>query len=70
MTILRDVNTERSDFIFYADRLSTLVVEKALSLLPYRAHTVTTPLGIPYQGFQTSQDVSLAERTKSHARTP
>ena len=50
MTILRDQETERGDFIFYADRLSTLIVEKALTLLPYEAQTVTTPLGIEFEG--------------------
>ncbi|CAD6574002.1 MAG: Uridine kinase [Tremellales sp. Tagirdzhanova-0007] len=52
MTILRDQNTERGDFIFYADRLSTLVVEKALELIPYRDKTVKAPTGASFQGFE------------------
>jgi uracil phosphoribosyltransferase len=32
MTILRDKNTSRSDFIFYADRITRLVVEEGGSL--------------------------------------
>ena len=50
MTILRDRETERGDFIFYADRLSTLIVEKALTLLPYEPHHVQTPVGTSYDG--------------------
>jgi uracil phosphoribosyltransferase len=57
MTILRDQETTRGDFIFFADRLSTLIVEKALTLLPYDKHTVTTPLGIPYDGVARSEQV-------------
>lgn len=58
MTILRDQETERGDFIFYADRLSTLIVEKALTLLPYEKHTVTTPLGVEFEGVGRSTKVS------------
>ncbi|KAK8854574.1 uridine kinase [Kwoniella newhampshirensis] len=50
MTILRDRTTSRGDFIFYADRLSTIVVEKALTLIPCQPKTVKTPLGVDYKG--------------------
>ncbi|KAJ9121749.1 hypothetical protein QFC22_002370 [Naganishia vaughanmartiniae] len=50
LTILRDKNTDRSSFIFYADRLSSLVVERSLQLLPYREKTVTTPIGLTAAG--------------------
>lgn len=50
MTILRDETTERGDFIFYADRLSTLIVEKALTLVPCRDVKVTTPVGASFTG--------------------
>ena len=59
MTILRDQETERGDFIFYADRLSTLIVEKALSLLPYDPHTVQTPVGSKYDGVIRTKEVSF-----------
>eukprot|EP01128_Nolandella_sp_AFSM9_P004704 TRINITY_DN2152_c0_g1_i2.p1 TRINITY_DN2152_c0_g1~~TRINITY_DN2152_c0_g1_i2.p1 ORF type:complete len:504 (-),score=73.81 TRINITY_DN2152_c0_g1_i2:553-2064(-) len=49
-TILRDKNTNRDDFIFYADRVSRLVVESALNLLPADAVTVTTPTEAKYTG--------------------
>jgi uridine kinase len=58
MTILRDRNTERGDFIFYADRLSTLIVEKALSFIPYQSKEITTPLSLPYQGVEARDKVS------------
>ncbi|WWD02096.1 uridine kinase [Kwoniella europaea PYCC6329] len=50
MTILRDRTTDRGEFIFHADRLSTIVVEKALTLIPCEPKTIRTPLGIDYQG--------------------
>nr|XP_018261748.1 uridine kinase [Kwoniella dejecticola CBS 10117]OBR83906.1 uridine kinase [Kwoniella dejecticola CBS 10117] len=50
MTILRDKTTDRGEFIFHADRLSTIVVERALSLIPCQPKTVKTPLGIDYEG--------------------
>ncbi|ORY29672.1 uridine kinase family-domain-containing protein [Naematelia encephala] len=50
LTILRDRETQRGDFIFYADRLSTLIVEKALSLIPYQPKNIRTPVGSNYAG--------------------
>ncbi|EED79844.1 predicted protein [Postia placenta Mad-698-R] len=49
-TILRDNSTRRGDFIFFVDRLSTLLVEKAMELLPYRQKTVVTPCEVAYHG--------------------
>ncbi|EIW68410.1 hypothetical protein TREMEDRAFT_32135 [Tremella mesenterica DSM 1558] len=56
MTILRDEETERGDFIFYTDRLATLVVEKALTLTPFQPTTITTPLGVEYHGMAPTTD--------------
>ncbi|ORX38266.1 uridine kinase family-domain-containing protein [Kockovaella imperatae] len=56
MTILRDCETERGDFIFYADRLSTMIVEKALSLLPHEPHRVQTPVGMSTEGTISMQE--------------
>jgi uracil phosphoribosyltransferase len=50
MTIIRDVRTRRNDFIFYSDRLTRLLVEKSLELLPVYPKTVDTPLGLPFEG--------------------
>jgi Uracil phosphoribosyltransferase len=44
-TILRDANTAKSDFVFYADRLNRLIVEAGLGLLPFAEKTVMTPTG-------------------------
>jgi uridine kinase len=41
-TILRDHSTLREEFRFFADRLSTLVIETALSLLPSRPKPIIT----------------------------
>lgn len=58
MTILRDQKTSRGDFIFYADRLSTLIVEKALELIPHRPKTVRTPVGLDYTGVTQTDEVN------------
>ncbi|KAF8905107.1 armadillo/beta-catenin/plakoglobin [Gymnopilus junonius] len=49
-TILRDRTTSRQDFIFFADRLSTLLVECALQHLPYAPKMVVTPIDIESHG--------------------
>lgn len=50
MTIIRDSNTGRGDFIFYADRIIRLLVEEALNHLPFKSCTVETPTGATYDG--------------------
>ena len=57
MTILRDQRTTRGDFIFYADRLSTLIVEKALELIPHCPKKVQTPLKVNFEGVTQTNDV-------------
>lgn len=49
-TIIRDRETERGDFVFYADRLIRLVVEEGLNQLPYESCSVKTPTGAMYEG--------------------
>ena len=44
-TIIRSASCNRSDFVFYSDRLIRLVVEHALGHLPFRNEIVTTPNG-------------------------
>jgi len=51
-TIIRDVNVTREDFIFYSDRLIRLLIEEALSLLPFKEKTVETPSGVPFSGIE------------------
>uniref|UniRef100_U5EHG6 Uracil phosphoribosyltransferase homolog n=1 Tax=Corethrella appendiculata TaxID=1370023 RepID=U5EHG6_9DIPT len=51
-TIIRDRNTTRSDFKFYADRLIRLVIEESLNQLPYSECSVLTPTGAIYDGLK------------------
>ena len=51
-TIIRNKETSRSDFVFYADRLIRLVVEEGLNQLPYGETTITTPTGERYNGLR------------------
>mmetsp|Transcript_27370 Transcript_27370/g.48754 ORF Transcript_27370/g.48754 Transcript_27370/m.48754 type:complete len:475 (-) Transcript_27370:516-1940(-) len=54
-TIIRDQNTHKHDFVFYADRLIRLVVEAGLGLLPFAEKTVYTPTGSAYVGVDFSR---------------
>ncbi|KAG0001493.1 hypothetical protein BGZ80_007410 [Entomortierella chlamydospora] len=56
-TIIRDRSTTRHDFIFYADRLATLVIERALNELPYETHTITTPTAKTVHGLRLNAHV-------------
>ncbi|KAI0303809.1 armadillo/beta-catenin/plakoglobin [Multifurca ochricompacta] len=49
-TVLRDRTSTRQDFIFFTDRLATLLVEKAMEMLPYREVNIETPVGVQTQG--------------------
>ena len=49
-TIIRDRTVERSEFVFYADRLIRIVVESSLSFLPFTEKVVETPSGEQYVG--------------------
>lgn len=55
-TILRDKTTSIFDFIFHANRLSTLVIEHALTLLPTRSKPIITGTQIPYEGQELAVD--------------
>ncbi len=50
MTIIRNKDTRRNDFIFYSDRLTRILIENALELLPVQKKTVDTPLNVSYDG--------------------
>ncbi|XP_015574932.1 uridine kinase-like protein 3 isoform X1 [Ricinus communis] len=49
-TLIRDAQTTKHDFVFYADRLIRLVVEHGLGHLPFTEKQVTTPTGSVYTG--------------------
>ncbi|KAI8980099.1 armadillo/beta-catenin/plakoglobin [Trametes punicea] len=53
-TILRDRTTSREDFIFFTDRLSTYLSEKAVEFLPFKPKTVATPVNATYNGKELS----------------
>ncbi|KAL9937090.1 hypothetical protein V8E36_004325 [Tilletia maclaganii] len=50
LTIIRDRETPREQFIFYSDRIIRLLVEEGLNHLPTNSKTVQTPTGLPYTG--------------------
>ncbi|GAB7360085.1 hypothetical protein MBLNU230_g7849t1 [Neophaeotheca triangularis] len=50
LTMIRDKNTNRADFIFYSNRIIRLLVEEGLNHLPVLPHTITTPVGRTYAG--------------------
>ncbi|CAF1259929.1 unnamed protein product [Adineta steineri] len=49
-TIIRNKQTVRDEFIFYSKRLMRVLIEYALSLLPFEDVTVETPQGLIYKG--------------------
>ncbi|XP_077109092.1 uridine-cytidine kinase-like 1 isoform X6 [Ranitomeya variabilis] len=49
-TIIRNKETSRDEFIFYSRRLMRLLIEHALSFLPFRSCIVQTPQGHDYHG--------------------
>ncbi|CAN1134009.1 Uridine kinase-like protein 4 [Linum perenne] len=49
-TLIRDSQTTKHDFVFYADRLIRLVVEHGLGHLPFTEKQVLTPTGSVYTG--------------------
>lgn len=57
-TILRSPTTSQVDFIFYFDRLTALLIEKALDCHNYLSDEITTPQGYKYSGLQSAGKVS------------
>ncbi|XP_054289104.1 uridine-cytidine kinase-like 1 isoform X3 [Macrosteles quadrilineatus] len=55
-TFIRNKETPRDEFIFYSKRLIRLVIEYALSLLPFKEMMVETPQGVLYQGKRCASD--------------
>ncbi|KAF1971750.1 uracil phosphoribosyltransferase [Bimuria novae-zelandiae CBS 107.79] len=50
LTMIRDKNTGRADFIFYSNRIIRLLVEEGLNHLPVVSHEISTPVGRHYAG--------------------
>ncbi|XP_018911744.1 uridine-cytidine kinase-like 1 isoform X1 [Bemisia tabaci] len=55
-TFIRNKDTPRDEFIFYSKRLIRLVIEYALSLLPFEERTIETPQGQIYEGKRCASD--------------
>ncbi len=51
-TIIRDKNCTRKDFIFYSDRLISLVIEEGLNLAPVEPKSVITDTESVYTGVE------------------
>ncbi|XP_074643870.1 uridine-cytidine kinase-like 1 [Tubulanus polymorphus] len=49
-TFIRNNDTPRDEFIFYSKRLMRLLIEYALSMLPFKEVSVQTPQGGDYKG--------------------
>ncbi|CBZ30245.1 putative uracil phosphoribosyltransferase [Leishmania mexicana MHOM/GT/2001/U1103] len=49
-TVIRNVETQRTDFIFYSERIIRLILEAALCLIPVKPFNVITPVGAVYRG--------------------
>ena len=57
-SILRNPATEQVDFVFYLDRLSALLVEKALDNHRFLPTQITTPQNTKYHGLRSAGKVS------------
>ncbi|KAJ5598141.1 hypothetical protein N7537_008225 [Penicillium hordei] len=57
-TILQNPKTEQEDFIFYFDRLVSILIEKALDMTSYVSANVETPQGNTYLGLHPKGTVS------------
>lgn len=55
-TFIRNANTSRDEFIFYSNRLIRLVIEYAMSLMPFKDVAIDTPQGITYSGKRMSSN--------------
>ncbi|KAI9781635.1 MAG: Uridine kinase [Geoglossum umbratile] len=57
-TIIQNEDTSREDFVFYFDRLATLLVERAMENFRFIPKTVLTPQRCQYRGLQPAGEVS------------
>lgn len=56
-TILQDIDTCPEDFIFYFDRLASLIIELALNNVQFKEATIETPTGHKYSGLAPKGEV-------------
>ncbi|KAJ5138993.1 uncharacterized protein N7515_003841 [Penicillium bovifimosum] len=57
-TILQNPETEQEDFVFYFDRLASILIEKSLDMTSYVSANVETPQGEQYLGLHLQGTVS------------
>lgn len=57
-TVIQNPSTQEVDFIFYFDRLSSLLVERAMENVHFLPQQVTTPQGNEYNGLRMAGEVS------------
>jgi uridine kinase len=57
-TILHDGGTSSEDFIFYFDRLASLLIEEAMNNLNYTSIDIITPTGHNHKGLQATGEMS------------
>ncbi|KAK3485810.1 uridine kinase family-domain-containing protein [Neurospora hispaniola] len=57
-TLIHDIDTSKEDFIFYFNRFTTLLIEKAMDNIPFASTTITTPLNREYAGLRPRGQVS------------
>ncbi|KAH7349704.1 uridine kinase [Plectosphaerella cucumerina] len=57
-TILQDIDTSSEDFIFYFDRLASLLIEQALNNVRFSGKTIETPAGYKYNGLAPDGEVT------------
>uniref|UniRef100_A0A7M5UYR2 Uridine kinase n=2 Tax=Clytia hemisphaerica TaxID=252671 RepID=A0A7M5UYR2_9CNID len=55
--IIRDINADRDDFVFYSKRLMRILMEKTMSLLPFEPCEVDTPSERRYTGMRFGGDI-------------
>ncbi|KAG2414280.1 hypothetical protein HFD88_003471 [Aspergillus terreus] len=53
-TILQNPETEQVDFVFYFDRLASMLIERALDMTKYLSAVVETPQGTSFNGLHPS----------------
>ncbi|KAG4415404.1 hypothetical protein IFR04_011453 [Cadophora malorum] len=57
-TIIQNIDTSTEDFIFYFDRLTSLLVEHAMNKIYFKELVVETPTGKKYHGLQATGETS------------
>ncbi|KAH8809063.1 uridine-cytidine kinase-like protein-like 1 [Xylogone sp. PMI_703] len=57
-TIIQDIDTEPEAFIFYFDRMATLLVELAMNNINFTEKAVVTPAGHKYHGLVSTGETS------------